>query len=412
MVYTPSTWIGERGSIHPHVWAALILGGAAWLGPLLWMRTDPHSCFTRIAVAVGQTVHASLLIHLTGGRIEAHFYIFCSLAILAAYRDVWMIVTLTLVTALDHLFRGLLYPMSVFGSPNVELERVLEHAAYLIFEATFLILTVRKSQQEMLAMVDESHHSQELAKKLQHERDHAQTLVEQRVREANQGVQQIAVELRGLDTDIGSSSQASQALGQCAASNKDVVDESSRVIRTALDAVRGMEASMDHAGRCFDNLSNSAAEIASMTEAIREVVQMTQLLAVNAAVEAARAGDQGRGFAIVAEEVRTLADRSGETAARIESIADGLGAETKDVQEAMDTALAEFSSGMAQADGAERALVELLGSMGTVSQGLEGLMQSAVSQTEACHRITSILTSIDLSNPSAQPAPARSHRRS
>ena len=75
----------------------------------------------------------ALLIHLTGGRIETHFHIFGSLAFLAFYRDWRVLVTATLVVAVDHFLRGIFWPRSVFGVNIVEPYRWLEHVAWVLF---------------------------------------------------------------------------------------------------------------------------------------------------------------------------------------------------------------------------------------------------------------------------------------
>ena len=66
-------------------------------------------------IAIGQMLMGALLIHLTGGRIETHFHVFGSLALLAFYRDWRVLVTASAVVASDHLLRGIFWPQSVYG---------------------------------------------------------------------------------------------------------------------------------------------------------------------------------------------------------------------------------------------------------------------------------------------------------
>jgi len=92
---------------------------------------------------------SALLIHLTGGRIETHFHVFGSLAFLAFYRDWRVLMTATVVVAVDHMARGLFWPQSVFGVLMASPWRWIEHAAWVIFENTFLIISIRQSLKEM-----------------------------------------------------------------------------------------------------------------------------------------------------------------------------------------------------------------------------------------------------------------------
>ena len=149
VVVSPLSWAGRVSSVHIHLYAAVLLGGAINLAPLLLIRFRPGQTLTRHAVAVAQILWSALLIHLTGGRIETHFHIFGSLAFLAFYRDWRVLVTGTLVVALDHLMRGLYWPESVYGIVNPEWWRFLEHAFWVAFEDVVLMMSIFDALQEM-----------------------------------------------------------------------------------------------------------------------------------------------------------------------------------------------------------------------------------------------------------------------
>jgi len=146
---SPRTWAGQSSSIHIHVWAAIFLGGAISSFPILLALTRPGAAFTRYTVAVAQMLFSGLLIHLTGGRIESHFHIFGSLAFLAFYRDWRVLIPATIVVALDHLVRGIFFPYSVYGVLTASPWRSLEHAAWVIFEDIFLVISCLSSVREM-----------------------------------------------------------------------------------------------------------------------------------------------------------------------------------------------------------------------------------------------------------------------
>ena len=106
MLVTPYTWAGETRWVHLHVWAAIILGGAIVSLPVALTMLRPAAAMTRHAVAIGQMLMSVLLIHLSGGRIETHFHVFVSLAFLALYRDWRVLITASVVVAVDHFLRG------------------------------------------------------------------------------------------------------------------------------------------------------------------------------------------------------------------------------------------------------------------------------------------------------------------
>jgi diguanylate cyclase (GGDEF)-like protein len=146
---SPLTWAGPQSQTHIHVWAALFLGGAISIFPVMLALLRPGEPSTRYVIATAQMLMSSLLIHLTGGRIETHFHVFGSLAFLAFYRDWRVLLPATVVVAADHFLRGMFWPESVYGVLAVSSWRWLEHAGWVIFEDTFLFIAIRRNVGEM-----------------------------------------------------------------------------------------------------------------------------------------------------------------------------------------------------------------------------------------------------------------------
>jgi PAS domain S-box-containing protein len=146
---SPRTWSGTQSQVHLHVWAAVLLGALVTGVPVLLGMLQPGRVLTRHAIATGQMLMSALLIHLTGGRIETHFHVFGSLAILAFYRDWRVLISASAVVYADHILRGIFWPQSVYGVLHAPIWRSLEHAGWVIFEVTFLIISIRKSLSEM-----------------------------------------------------------------------------------------------------------------------------------------------------------------------------------------------------------------------------------------------------------------------
>jgi signal transduction histidine kinase len=149
VVISPYAWAGRVRSVHVHVPVAVVFGGLVSALPLTLTRMRPGWWLTRHAVAVVQMLWSALLIHLTGGRIETHFHIFASVAFLAFYCDWRLLITATLVVALDHLALGAFWPESVYGISNPAWWRFLEHAAWLAIESVVLTLGCLRSVDEM-----------------------------------------------------------------------------------------------------------------------------------------------------------------------------------------------------------------------------------------------------------------------
>ena len=98
---------------------------------------------------------SSLIIHLSGGRVESHFHIFGSLAFLASYRDWRVIAVATVITATDHLARGFFWPSSLFGVDQISLWRPFEHAAWVLFEDFVVVITIMQNRSETYALAEQ-----------------------------------------------------------------------------------------------------------------------------------------------------------------------------------------------------------------------------------------------------------------
>jgi signal transduction histidine kinase len=149
MIISPRTWSGTVNSVHIHIWAALVLGGIITILPVALALLYPTRVITRHVIAAGQMLMSALLIDITGGRIETHFHVFGSLAILAFYRDWRVLLTGTIVVYIDHVARGLYWPQSVYGVLYASPWRAVEHAWWVGFEVLFLTIAIRHSISEL-----------------------------------------------------------------------------------------------------------------------------------------------------------------------------------------------------------------------------------------------------------------------
>ncbi len=154
LVISPYTWAGQSSAIHIHVWAAIFLGGTISLFPIWLTRVWPGASITRHVIAIAQMLMSALLISITGGRIETHFHVFGSLVILSFYRDWRVLIPATIVVGLDHFIRGIYWPYSVYGVLMATPWRSIEHAAWVVFEDVFLVISCFRSIREMRSIAN------------------------------------------------------------------------------------------------------------------------------------------------------------------------------------------------------------------------------------------------------------------
>lgn len=173
---SPKTWSGESSQIHLHVYSAIFLGGILASFPIYLAFTNPGATFNRMVVAVSQILFSVLLIHLTGGRIETHFHIFGSLAFLAIYRDWRPVLIGTVVTGIDHLVRGALWPESVYGILSATPWRAFEHSGWVIFEDVILFHSIKIARQELTSISENQVHLEDQSQQLAVERNQVKLL--------------------------------------------------------------------------------------------------------------------------------------------------------------------------------------------------------------------------------------------
>ncbi|TWT99979.1 Sensor protein FixL [Botrimarina colliarenosi] len=195
VVISPLTWSGGASSTHVHVLAAVVLGGLLTTFPIWMARKRPGEFDTRIVIASAQICFSALFIHLMGGRTEAHFHIFGSLAVLSFYRDYRVFVPAVSLIFFDHLFRGIFWPQSVFGVASPEVLRVFEHAGWVLFETAFLVWGVAQSRSHLRSMAD-------LQCSLERERDTLDARVNRRTAELTQVKDYLSNVIDSLDAHI------------------------------------------------------------------------------------------------------------------------------------------------------------------------------------------------------------------
>jgi hypothetical protein len=112
-------------------------------------------------------LQSALLVHVTGGRIETHFHVFGSLALLAFYRDWQVLLTATTVVYVDHLALGIWFPPSVYGVAAASIWRSVEHAFWVVFEVVFLTMSCRRGIEELRGIAERAVKLQDAAEELE-----------------------------------------------------------------------------------------------------------------------------------------------------------------------------------------------------------------------------------------------------
>lgn len=170
--------------------------------------------------------------------------------------------------------------------------------------------------------------------------------------------------------------------------------EGESVISQTVDDINQIANSVGQASERISKLEASSAQISSIVSVIKEVAEQTNLLALNAAIEAARAGEQGRGFAVVADEVRKLAERTSASTKEIATMIDSIGSFSKEAVESMTHAVSLVETGVERAGNANEAIKKIgKGSLHAVTM-VEEITSAIREQSQASNTIASSVESI------------------
>ncbi|NGZ67644.1 methyl-accepting chemotaxis protein [Vibrio aestuarianus subsp. cardii] len=175
-------------------------------------------------------------------------------------------------------------------------------------------------------------------------------------------------------------------------------DEGRAVVNKAKDAISRLAADIENTGKVVEQLASTTQDIGSILDVIRDISDQTNLLALNAAIEAARAGEQGRGFAVVADEVRNLASRTASSTDEIQKMINQLQNDAKDAVTAMASGKVVTQEGVSASDEAVNVLVNISDRIHDISDRNTQVATATEEQSTVVHTINQNIEEINSIN--------------
>ena len=204
----------------------------------------------------------------------------------------------------------------------------------------------------------------------------------------------MAASVEQLSTSID---QIASNAGEATAATAQARDDSvtgSRAAADAADGMRGIAGSVRTAADAMTRLGDSAERISTIVAVIKEIADQTNLLALNAAIEAARAGEQGRGFAVVADEVRKLAERTTQSTGEIVGMVEEIQQGARTAAESMRAGMGEVDRGVGLAEQSGQAIARMIGSVEVSEHSVRSISDGLREQSLAGRSISNSVETV------------------
>ncbi|HEY9752178.1 MAG TPA: methyl-accepting chemotaxis protein, partial [Coleofasciculaceae cyanobacterium] len=211
--------------------------------------------------------------------------------------------------------------------------------------------------------------------------------------------EELAVTLNSVQSMTDSIQRVAESAGEAehvARSASETAIKGGEAVELTVSGILQIRETVAETTRKVKRLAESSQEISKIVALISQIASRTNLLALNASIEAARAGEAGRGFAIVADEVRQLADRAAKASKEIEQIVLQIQGETSSVMTAMEEGTQQVIEGTRLAEQAKRSLEDIIQVSNRIDVLVRSITADTVEQTETSRSVAQVMQSVEL----------------
>jgi methyl-accepting chemotaxis protein PixJ len=183
------------------------------------------------------------------------------------------------------------------------------------------------------------------------------------------------------------------------------INEGDAAMNRTVNDILGLRETVSEAAKKVQQLGQASQDISKVVKLIGTFAAQTNLLALKASIEAARAGEEGRGFVVLADEVRSLAQQSAKATGEIEQLVSNIQAETKEVVDAMETGTEQVTIGTQRVEETRQRLSQIAESSAEITALVRDIAQAASAQTQTSAKVSNTMTNVaDTANNTSQRA--------